>query len=156
LLSNVSQRVVGQHAPATRLLKGYLIPLPGSDKDEFAGEFGASKNRWTATTGFEIGSFGLNFTGTFIGKASIDDQLVGAKPGTNPDYTTGEQFYLDAQARINVADEAEFFFGANNLLDNKPPFIVQELQDDSAGIDTPAGGYDVLGRRFYVGFRAKF
>ena len=55
-----------------------------------------------------------------------------------------------------MADEAEFFFGADNLLDNKPPFIVQELQDDSPGIDTPAGIYDVLGRRFYAGFRAKF
>jgi iron complex outermembrane recepter protein len=139
----------------TRLLSGFDIPLPGSDKDRFAGEVGASKNRWTATTGFEIGSFGLNFTGTYIGDASLDDQRTGEVPGANPLYIIKHQFYLDAQARIKVGDDAEFFVGGDNLLDNKPPFLA-DLQTDAAGQSTATGVYDALGRRFYVGFRGKF
>ena len=36
----------------TRLLDGYVIPVPGAEKDPFKGEVGNAKNRWNATLGF--------------------------------------------------------------------------------------------------------
>ncbi|MGC4250933.1 MAG: TonB-dependent receptor [Sphingobium sp.] len=146
---------LGLNVAYTHLLKGYAIPLPGSDKDYFAGEVGASKDRFTANLNYSVGSFGVTFTGTYIGKASLDDQLTGAKPGTNPFYEVGSQFYLDTQLRYSVGDNYEFYIGADNIFDNKAPFIPGTLGGDS-GISTLSGVYDVIGRKFYAGARLKF
>lgn len=146
---------LGLNVAYTHLLKGYVIPLPGSDKDYFAGEVGASKDRFTANLNYAIGSLGVTFTGTYIGKASLDDQLTGAKPGTNKFYEVGSQFYLDTQVRYSVGDNYEFYVGADNLLDNKAPFIPGTLGGD-AGISTLSGVYDVIGRKFYAGAKLKF
>jgi iron complex outermembrane recepter protein len=145
---------VNMRASYTHLLKGFAVPVPGSDRDFFAGEIGAAKDRFTANLGFEDDDFGLNVTGTYIGKSSLDDQLTGARPGTNPLYTVKAQFYLDTQFQFKVAEQFEFYGGVDNLLDNKPPFLADI--GGSAGIDTDSGTYDTLGRRFYVGARVKF
>ena len=146
---------LGVRVAYTHLLKGFLVPLPGAASDEFAGEIGASKERFTTNLSLGYRNFGLTLTGTYIGKASLDDQLVGAKPGTNPLYDIAAEFYLDAQMRFKVEDRFEFYMGADNLLDNKPPFLA-DLQDEAGGIDTASGTYDALGRRFYAGFRIKY
>lgn len=138
----------------THLFKGYSVPLPGSTRDQFAGEIGAAKDRFTANAGWENDELGFNLTGTYIGRSSLDDQFTGARPGTNPLYNVGSQFYLDGQIRFKVAEEFEFFGGADNILDNKPPFLADI--GASAGIDTDSGTYDTLGRRFYAGARVKF
>ena len=140
----------------THLFKGYTIPLPGADRDEFAGEIGASKNRFTANLGLEYGGVGVSMTGTYIGPASLDDQFTGAKPGTNPLYRVPAEFYLDAQVKFKVQDRFEFYIGGDNLLDNKPPYLADIGIGESAGQDTDTGTYDALGRRFYAGVRVKF
>ena len=48
----------------------------------------------------------------------------------------------------------EFYLGADNLLDNLPPYFADIAS--SAGQDTDAGTYDALGRRFYAGVRLQF
>ena len=146
---NVTTRIAYTH-----LFKGYTVPLPGSDRDQFAGEIGAAKDRFTTTLGFDTDEFGLSFTGTYIGKSSLDDQLTGAKPGTNPLYEVDPHFYLDTQLRIQAGKRFEFYGGVDNLLDDKPPFLADI--GASAGIDTDSGTYDTLGRRYYVGARVKF
>ncbi len=145
---------VNMRAAYTHLFKGYTIPAPGSSRDYFAGEIGGAKDRFTTTLGYDDDNFGVNFTGTYIGKSSLDDQLTGAKPGSNPLYDVKAQFYLDAQVQIKVAKDFVFYGGADNILDNKPPFLADI--GASAGIDTDSGTYDTLGRRFYVGARVKF
>ena len=139
----------------THTLTGFTIPLPGSDRDEFAGEIGASRNRFTTSASFDQETgLGMTLTGTYVGPASLDDQLTGAAPGTNPLYRIGAQFYLDGQVRFNVGRQFQFYVGADNILDNKPPFLADI--GASAGQDTDAGTYDALGRRFYAGARLRF
>lgn len=140
----------------THVFRGFDVPTPGAPRDNFAGEIGAAKDRFTTNVGWDNDDVGINFTGTYIGKSYLDDQSFGNGDGTNgnPLFKVAAEFYLDSQVRFKVANRFEFYGGVDNLLDNKPPFLSDI--GASAGIDTDAGTYDALGRRYYVGARVKF
>ena len=145
---------LGMKVSYTHLISGFTVPLPGSERDYFAGELGASRDRFTTNASYDIDGVGLTMTGTWISQASLDDQLTGARPGTNRDFRVRPQFYLDSQLRFQAGDGFEFYVGGSNLLNNKPPFIADI--GASAGQDTDAGTYDPLGRRYYAGVRINF
>ena len=142
---------LGLRGSYTHLISGYSIPLPDSDRDYFAGEIGAPRDKFTINGSFDIDGVGLTTTGTWISQSSLDDQLTGARPGSNPLYRVRPQFYLDSQLRFRTADNFEFYVGGDNLLNNKPPYLADI--GASAGQDTDAGTYDALGRRYYAGVR---
>jgi outer membrane receptor protein involved in Fe transport len=142
----------------THVLDGYSIPVPGAPKDKFAGEIGTARDRFTANLGYQEEKFGITFTGTYIGKSNEDDQLL-----TNPTYgleagdiSVPAEFYLDTQLTYRPADAFEFFFGVDNLLDNKAPNILSGSPFNTTGSDTAADVYDIFGRRYYAGVRLKF
>lgn len=145
---------LGMKVSYTHLISGFTVPLPGSERDYFAGEIGASRDRFTTNASYDIDGVGLTMTGTWISQASLDDQLTGARPGTNPDYRVKPQFYLDSQIRFQAGEGFEFYVGGSNLLNNKPPYLADI--GASAGQDTDAGTYDPLGRRYYAGVRINF
>jgi len=145
---------LGVRGSYTHLISGVITPLVGQpDRDYFAGEVGAARDRFTANVGWDTEDVGLNVTGTYIGVSYLDDQLSGARAG-NPAYRVSPQFYLDTQVRFKVAPRFEFYVGADNLLDNKPPYLADI--GAAGGQDTDSGTYDVLGRRYYAGARVKF
>ncbi|WP_294173056.1 TonB-dependent receptor [uncultured Sphingomonas sp.] len=148
--------VVNARLAYTHVLDGYLIPLPGAEKDVFAGEIGAAKNRFTANVGYSVDRFNLNLTGTYIGKSREDDQTLAAFDLEPDAIKIPAQFYLDAQASFKAADQYEFYVGADNLLDNNPPNILTGSPFNTTGTDTNAGTYDVFGRRYYAGVRFRF
>jgi iron complex outermembrane receptor protein len=69
-----------------------------------------------------------------------------------PSYT-----YHDLQAKYSFGEERryDFYVGVNNLFDKQPP-VVTDLTNQFPGTNTVASTYDLLGRRFYAGVRAKF
>lgn len=140
----------------TRLLTGYVQPTPGdSTKDNFKGEIGAARDRFTTSIGYSQDNFDLNFTGTYIGKSYEDDQLL------LPDYDPKvikipAKFYLDMQSKFKTGDNYEFYFGVDNLLDTRAPNILSGSGFNTTGTDTNAGVYDVFGRRYYAGARFRF
>ncbi len=146
--------ILGLRGSYTHLISGYTVPLPDADRDYFAGEIGASLDRFTTNASYDIDGVGLTMTGTWISQASLDDQLTGGRPGTNPLYRVKPQFYLDSQIRFQTNDGFEFYVGGSNLLNNKPPYLADI--GASAGQDTDAGTYDALGRRYYAGVRINF
>lgn len=140
----------------THVFNGYIIPLPGAPRDDFAGEIGAAKDRFTASLGYAGERFNLNFTGTYFGRSSEDDLTLDSldlEPGA---IKVPAQFYLDSQASFKAADQFEFYVGVDNLLDNNPPNILTLSPFNTTGTDTNAGTYDVFGRRFYAGARFRF
>ncbi|WP_288936407.1 TonB-dependent receptor [uncultured Sphingomonas sp.] len=145
---------LGVRGSYTHLISGYTVPLPGSPRDYFAGEIGASRDKFTINGSYDVEGVGLTMTGTWLSQASLDDQLTGARPGSNPLYRVRPQFYLDSQIRFRTKDNFEFFVGGDNLLNNKPPYLADI--GASAGQDTDAGTYDPLGRRYYAGVRIGF
>ena len=148
----------------THVIKGYVVPLAGADRDEFNREVGASRNRFNAQASYSLGDVGLSLTGNYIGPAFLDDQFVTSFTDENDvplqardrRARIGSVFYLDAQARFTPGDNFEFYLGADNLLDTAPPPVISGLPGNVTGTETAAGTYDPIGRRFYAGVRLKF
>jgi outer membrane receptor protein involved in Fe transport len=59
--------------------------------------------------------------------------------------------YLDLLGRWSVTDAVDIRFGINNLNDQQPRIYSQAQQSN-----TDPNTYDVLGRRYFIGLRAKF
>jgi len=143
-------------ASYSRLLKGFIIPLPGADKDPFKGEIGTPRNKFTATVGYIGDKLNLSFTGNYIGKSYEDDQFLSQFDLEPESLGVGAEFYLDTQARFKASDHYEFYVGVDNLLDNKAPNLLSGTTFNTTGTDTAADVYDVFGRRFYAGARLRF
>ena len=139
----------------TYVKEGYLIPLPGSDKDLSAGEVGASKQKATLGLTYNFGPFGIASTTTFIGKASLDDTFLkdyGYEPGS---YGIGAKVYNDFQFTYAYG-KAQLYLGIDNAFNTKAPRLITGLPGNTTGAETDAGTYDAIGRRFYVGVRMAF
>ena len=141
----------------TRVNKGYVIPLRGSDPDNFAGEVGAAKDKFELRLGYSLGAFGLQTTTTYIGKSSLDDQLLlsfGAEPGS---ITVPAKTYVDFQVTYTY-QKAQFFFGMDNAFDTKAPRFDTNglITGGITGAGTASDVYDAIGQRYYAGLRFQF
>jgi outer membrane receptor protein involved in Fe transport len=132
------------------VLDGWTIPLPGADKDPFAGEVGASEDRANLSLGYQWGDFGVTWLVNYIGGACLDDQDWDVPP------CVGSVLYNDMQATWSPGDRYELYLGASNVFDEKAPFIPTGIPENTTGTATDAGTYDPIGQRFYAGVRVKF
>lgn len=155
-VSFVGGGTIGARASYTHVFRGYQIPLPGAARDNFAGEIGGAKDRFTASAFLSNDDFRLNFTGTFIGKSYEDDLSLAGYDVGRFDVSVPSRFYLDSQLTIRSGRAFEFYIGADNLLDTRAPNILSGSPNNVTGTDTAAGVYDVFGRRFYTGARLRF
>ena len=144
------------NAVVTYLLDFKVSSLPGSPVLDYAGSIGNSSvspqishPTWKANTsvGYSSGPFSITGTWRFIDKMIHQDRVANpasTTPGV-PSYS-----YFDANAAFRVDDRFEFSFGLNNIGDKAPPFVSgQPLTTDSAT-------YDIIGRTFFVGAKARF
>jgi iron complex outermembrane recepter protein len=140
----------------THLLKGFTIPTPGAAPDRIAGEIGTPKDKFNATLGFENRQWGLNLTGTYIGKSFEDDQFLKAF-GLGPDVISIKPiFYLDGQIRFTPVRKYEFYVGVDNITNVQAPLILSGSPFNTTGSNTDEAVYDVFGRRYYAGVRLRF
>ena len=140
----------------THLFNYDFKPTSVADVDPAAGEIGNAKDRFTANLGYDAGPFGINFTGTFIGKSYEDNNFCASFDAGPRCVGVGSEFYLDTQARFRATDQFEFYLGVDNLLDNKAPNLLSGTTFNVTGTDTAADVYDVFGRRYYTGVRLRF
>lgn len=135
--------------------KAYTVPLPGADRDEFAGEIGAARHKAGLNLGYRMGPWNLNTTFTYIGKSSLDDQFLSQFDLPPRSIGIGSRTYTDLQLTYALRESTELYFGLENAFDTEPPPIISGLPGNSTGTETDAGTYDPIGRRFYVGLRFK-
>ena len=140
----------------THLLKGYVIPLPGQAPDRVAGEIGTPKDKFNATVGFDNRQWGLNLTGTYIGKSYEDDQFLNALGLDRHAVSIHPFFYLDGQIRFTPVRKFEFYVGVNNITNVQAPLILSGSPFNTTGSNTAEGAYDVFGRRYYAGVRLRY
>lgn len=138
----------------THLKEGYVVPLPDSDKDPYAGEVGAAKNKATLGLGYSWGPFGVSTTTTYIGRSALDNVFLadfGAEPGS---ISVPSKTYTDMQLNYTLG-KATFYFGMDNVFNTKPPrFDTNALiSGGTTGAGTAADVYDAIGRRYYLGVR---
>ena len=159
LTANYANNIAGGKFNArlayTRLLKAWTKSTPDADLDFSTGEVGSAKNRWTLGLGYNIGAFGIRSSVTYIGESFIDDQFLNPRNYPKEAGKISSRTYTDAQLTYTY-EKAQFYVGANNLLGTKPPLIPSGVSGNSTGVETNAGTYDAIGRRYYAGVRYSF
>jgi iron complex outermembrane receptor protein len=130
--------------------------LPGSPVLDFAGSIGnaqvspeMSHPHWKANTafGYAIGPVSAAVHWRYIAAMKHQDLVVDST-ATTPG--VGTYNYFDFDAHWNVIEHLELTAGLTNIGDKAPPFVSgQPLSTDTAT-------YDIIGRTYYVGFKAKF
>jgi iron complex outermembrane receptor protein len=139
----------------TYVKEGYLVPLPGADKDHFGGEVGGSKHKASLTLGYNFGPFGIVSQTTYIGKAYLDDQFLKDYDLEPRSVSIGSKIYNDFQFTYNYR-KAQFYLGIDNAFDTKAPKLISGLPSNTTGAETDASTYDAIGRRYYAGVRMSF
>ena len=136
---------------ATHLNEYVVTPFPGGADIEFDGHVGGGNGGYPKWRGYGVvtgtmGKAALTWSTQWIGEATD----FNAKPGALG-YKAPNVFYHNAQLAYDLFSNTRLSVGVDNLFDRKPPFISSWTD---ANTDTMT--YDLLGRRFYAGFRHKF
>lgn len=136
---------------ATYLNKYVVYPFPGGAPIYFDGFIGGGNGGYPHWRGYgvltlEKGGISATWSTQWIGKATD----FNAAP-TQIGYRTPDVFYHNLQLAFSVDDKTRFQIGVDNMFNRKAPYI-RSFTD--ANTDTMT--YDLLGRRFYAGFRTAF
>jgi len=135
----------------TYLNKYVVLPFPGGAPIDFDGFIGGGNGGYSKWRGYgvltaEKDGVSATWSTQWIGKATD----FNAAPG-EIGYSTPNVFYHNLQVAFEIDEKTRFQVGVDNVFDRKAPYI-QSFTD--ANTDTMT--YDLLGRRFYVGFRTAF
>jgi outer membrane receptor protein involved in Fe transport len=133
---------------ATYLNEYVVEPFVGGAPIVFDGRIGGGNGGYPKWRGYGVATArrdGVAFTWStqWIGKA----QDFNAAP-TAIGYRTPNVFYHNAQLAFEITEKTRFQLGVDNLFDRSPPYIPSFTDGNT---DTMT--YDLLRRRFYVGFR---
>lgn len=109
------------------------------------GEYTDPRLRLSLTLGFDQPAWGVSVTNRFISKSDIDRQAL---PEAREFPKVAARIYTDALFRYDLSRSLSGFVGINNLLGIKPPQTAQTYNY--------AAFYDVIGRFFHMGVKAKF
>lgn len=128
-----------------------VLPFVGGAPINFDGFIGGGNGGYPKWRGYgvltaEKNGISATWSTQWIGKATD----FNASPG-EIGYATPNVFYHNAQLAFAVNEKTRFQIGVDNLFNRKAPYI-QSFTD--ANTDTMT--YDLLGRRFYAGFRTAF
>ncbi|PKM19248.1 MAG: TonB-dependent receptor [Gammaproteobacteria bacterium HGW-Gammaproteobacteria-15] len=148
----------------THLNKYNIESIESGKVDKYAGEVTTPKHRFNVNVGYEWND--LNVFWRLRYWHSVEDALSG-QDQRNQDFGTGGPIpdnlnkisavtYHDLQASYQIIPSTSIYFGVNNLFDKNPPILAQGTNSGGTGINTASEAYDVVGRYFYAGFRAKF
>lgn len=140
----------------TSYLDHYKIrELPGGPLVDYAGSIGSTLGsaypEWKLATAlsYEVGPLRASLRWRRI-DAMLDRSLVGAGDGAvavSPPTTD----YFDLDARWTLNETIDLRAGVINIGDEAPPYYTSEVQ-----MNTDPSTYDTLGRRYYIGLRARF
>ena len=120
-------------------------------------ELGNPKDAFNWRTSLQHGRFTLNYTMRYIGKqttSSYEDFFpfegrAAQDPDINDKVWYPSRFYHDVRLGIDVGPKFNFYLGADNVTDQKPPYGL-------SGIGGGSAIYDDIGRFYYAGIQAKF
>lgn len=106
--------------------------------------------RWQATGNimYSSGPFDLTYSVRYIPRTKASPFLTGFPKIPAADYH-------NVRLNFGIGEEAQIYFGVNNLFDRKPP-IVPDNTSGSQAQNTISGFYDVFGRSYFFGTRLTF
>ena len=140
---------------ATFYDKAELAPGQGAPVVDILGHAGGSTNNTGyikrqafLNLGYDRGPLAANWRTRYIGRAGMSPFLTGYPE-------IGSHAYHDARFSFSFGEGMEMFAGVNNVFDKEPPFFASGASGTQA-LDTIPGYYDIFGRSYYAGARAKF
>ncbi len=148
---NIGSVAVTLDLNVTYLNKYVVSPFPGGAPIYFDGFIGGGNGGYPKWRGYgvltaEKDGISATWSTQWIGKAT-DFNAAAGQIG----YQTPNVFYHNFQLAFEVNEKTRFQLGVDNMFDRRAPYI-RSFTD--ANTDTMT--YDLLGRRFYVGFRTAF
>jgi outer membrane receptor protein involved in Fe transport len=140
--------------------KADYTPIKGEETIDYLGIAGGSTTDqgWIETTGnanigYKIGPFSANWNMRYVGSAEM---APGSKEAGFPDIDSFLYHNLRFSLAIDtVGQGSEIYAGVTNVADEDPPFFCSGCSGTQA-LDTIPGYYDVFGRSYFVGMKAKF
>ena len=137
----------GLRLAGTYLMKKEYVGVPG-DKNTlviYDGEYTDPKLRVNLTVSYDRRNWGVSVTNRFIGKSVLDAQGL-PEARDLPDVPA--KIYTDAVVNFDLNKEWSGFIGINNVLDVRPPQRPETYRYGAY--------YDLVGRFFHAGIKAKF
>jgi outer membrane receptor protein involved in Fe transport len=111
--------------------------------------------RWKlfTTLGYRIGPAAISANWRHM--PSVNNIGLATDP-TSKAVKTASYDEIDMSALWSVTTNFDIRFGVDNLTDKQPPTVgAIPGSTNSAGVTDIAGSYDVIGRRYYLGFTAR-
>lgn len=135
----------------------FLNPSDPGFKDVNLRELGTPRDEFLLNNALTLGDITLGYQLRYIGKQVLNqyEDLFGVqdRPPQNADYADiqyyPETFYHDVRFSVDASRKFNFYVGADNVLNTRPPLGL-------TGIGGGSGIYNVRGRYFYAGAVAKF
>ncbi len=145
----------------TNLDEYNVFNLPGARSDDESGEIGTANHRWNTTLRYQLDDLSVQWQVRYIGESRIDDVDLDTEDCLTLTCHTGAVTYSDIQVRYQLPTTVggatlQLYGGIENAFDEEAPVISGGLFDNDTGTETNAGTYDVIGRSYYLGFRASF
>lgn len=138
-----------------------IKPISGGTTNQEKGEIQYPENRFTLGLGYLLDRWNANWTISFIDQV-VDGNVPGednadifGDPLPKSANTCAARFYHNAQLGFDVTSSIQTFVGIANLLDTDPCILGQQTQYGNIGTNTEAALYDVTGREYYLGVRAR-
>jgi len=152
---------LGLGAVASYLIHKKIAPTGGALID-VAGEVGGRNAggmpdfKATLSANYEADRWGAFLQARYI-DGGLYDVTFGPEDLSKEDNSIGAVVYVDMSAKYKldgvIGSGAEIYAGVDNLFDRTPPVAPIDFISNSA---TNASIYDVIGRKYYVGVRARF
>src|SRR5262249_53452409 len=101
--------------------------------------------RLNLTLSYDTSRWGVSVTNRFIGKSDLDAQVL---PEATDISTAPAKVYTDAVVNFDLTKGWSGYVGINNVLNVRPPQTPQTYRYGAY--------YDLIGRFFHAGVRAKF
>jgi outer membrane receptor protein involved in Fe transport len=138
-------------------LENEKIAEPGQPGQDCLGIFGGTCSsfnkfiqpdaKYVFNAGYLVGDISSRFQWRYIPSVELAPGAAGA---TNSVRTGSAVSYIDLNFDYQLNDQISLFLGIDNVLDEEPPIFGFSIAGD-ANVDISL--YDVLGRRYFGGFR---
>ena len=137
--------------------KAFKTPLPGQAPVNLLGQAGGStsdqgyiKVTGNGNIGYKIGALRANWNLRYIGSADMSTTSADRGFPRVP-----AALYHNLRVGYDLTKSIEFSFGVTNLFDKSPPLFASGTSGTQA-LDTVPGYYDIFGRSYFAGVKAKF
>lgn len=135
----------------------FTNPADPTFENVILGELADPKNQVNLNTSVKLGNVTLGYQFRWIDKMYLntfeDYNGVNGLPPQNTDFAPIQQYpsvsYSDIRLDIDATEKFNVYLGVDNMFNKQPPYGL-------TGVGEGSGIFDVRGRYFYAGFRAKF